>query len=247
MTIYDDDEVCVLTRIWSDNYFHFMTEILDKILIMESANYTGKYMLFLSSWAKEIVGLIGINPNRIIWIRKDEDEKILLIRRALVIEGFGVWLKKGIQTLNKYGQEMNKLYGNIQGYPEKIYLKRVGKRKLLNAEDLLIKYGFFTVVPEKISLEEEIKYFANAQTVVIPHGAAMANVIFLRDRMNVIEIFPRNWVNLASLPIIESKNINYHMLVESGLGNSSKNGQTEDYSIDVNLLKLTLNNIGDVV
>lgn len=240
-SIYED--TCVLTRIWNANYFHFMCEILDKILFAESVGYNGKYMLFYFPWVKDILALAGIDDKRVIYVKKEDENKIFLIKNAFEIEGFTLGSKKGLPYLNKFATMMISKYGNNPCYPKKIYIKRVGKRKLLGADERLKEFDFSIVIPEEITIEEEVKYFANAEVVFMPHGAALANVVFLREKMCLIEAFPYNWVNLVSMPIIESKDIKYHMLVEDGMGISNKSGQKDDFKINDSLLKNVLKNI----
>ncbi len=78
-----------------------------------------------------------------------------------------------------------------------VYLSRnkYDGRRISNEDDLLKileKYGFHTVYPEELSMAEQISLFRNAEVIVSPHGASLANTIFCKN-VTLIEIFNQNY------------------------------------------------------
>jgi capsular polysaccharide biosynthesis protein len=70
------------------------------------------------------------------------------------------------------------------------------KRCLLNENELyncLSKYGFNKYVLEKMSIEEQIDLFYDAEYVVGAHGAGLTNLVF-SENAKVLEIFPSDFV-----------------------------------------------------
>lgn len=77
--------------------------------------------------------------------------------------------------------------------PERIFVSRRGAsmRQLKNEKevaDYLQERGFVTVQPEEYSLAEQAHLFDSARVVVAQHGAALANLMYMREGL-VIEIF----------------------------------------------------------
>ena len=62
--------------------------------------------------------------------------------------------------------------------------------------EALAKFGFRTIDPQTLSLDEQIATFAKCGFMVSPHGAGLTNMIFRRGApMNVVEIFNFNLIN----------------------------------------------------
>ena len=64
-------------------------------------------------------------------------------------------------------------------------------RKVLNESDLiklLQKYNYEIIDCATLSIKEQIKQFSEAKNIIIPNGAAITNLLFVPDAINVIEI-----------------------------------------------------------
>jgi capsular polysaccharide biosynthesis protein len=59
----------------------------------------------------------------------------------------------------------------------------------------LSKRGFAMVDPGQLSVQEQIDHFAAARVVVAPHGAALANLVFCRPGVRVLELFAPGFVS----------------------------------------------------
>jgi capsular polysaccharide biosynthesis protein len=79
------------------------------------------------------------------------------------------------------------------GGQNRVYLSRRGmaKRRFSDEEALEIalrRMGFMIVAPERLSVDEQIGLFTNADVVVGFTGAGFANVIYCRPKARIIEI-----------------------------------------------------------
>ena len=94
------------------------------------------------------------------------------------------------------------------GPRQRIYIDRrnASRRRLANeAEivDILAARGFVAVKPEAMSFQEQAQLCADAEIIVGPHGAGLANMVFADAGTRVIELMPLgapNWCyrNLAA-------------------------------------------------
>jgi len=88
---------------------------------------------------------------------------------------------------------LQKLTGESGSDFDRLYITRRGAnmRRLKNEDeviDFLQEHGFVSIRPEEYGLAEQAQLFDSAQVVVAQHGAALANLIYMRDGA-VIEIF----------------------------------------------------------
>jgi hypothetical protein len=82
--------------------------------------------------------------------------------------------------------------------PVRIYISRTlpSARVIANEEELLpglLEMGFQICRLEKMSFEEQVRLFRNAEVVVGPHGAGFTNLIFSKPSTRVFEILAKGY------------------------------------------------------
>ena len=93
---------------------------------------------------------------------------------------------------------------NNQHRSRKIYISRAkaGSRRILNEDELLEfldKFGYERILLEDISIRHASQIMAEAEAIIAPHGAGLANIVFAPPGAKVLEIFnahltPGYWV-----------------------------------------------------
>ena len=126
-------------------------------------------------------------------------------------------------------------------YPEKLYIKRTGIRKLLGAEEILERNGFVTLVPELFPIAEQIRYFMNARIVFSAHGANTANALFMTPGSVLIESFPARWLNPCCTCELLSKGI-YYLPIFEDKESAAGEGYSSDYSLRPEMIESALVN-----
>ncbi len=191
--------VCILGNVFSRNFCHWHEEMM-KVIILEKIGYDCDYVIAeLPAFARELLGLIGIMPERILEVRRptrfraalfttpvsyhnvaDYPEVLLSLRESLLAAGrrgeadIGprLWLDRGKQT-------------------------RLG-RKLINEEEvcrLLARYGFERVDMGSLSVVNQIAIARNARVISGLHGAQFVHSQLLDPRSWVIECFSPMYLN----------------------------------------------------
>lgn len=243
------EKCCVLTRCWSSiNYCHYMQECMDKLWAMEECGFKGKYLLFDSEFAKEFIEILGIDLERIVWVDRQKDDILYVIKELHCVENVQGRSKKCAMVLERLSKKIiSNLHLDIKGlkdYPTRLYVKRIGRRKLLEGEEILKRYGFETIIPEELTLIEQIKHFYAADIVISPHGANSTNCLYMRKGTYFIETFGRKYVFAYYLQTLALRGVHYHMLVEFGQNAyDTSMDDHSDYSLDLPLLELTLQDI----
>ena len=89
----------------------------------------------------------------------------------------------------------------------KLYLSRSPKtvnwsRVLENEEEIvamLARRGFEAIDPAALSIEEQIRVFSQAGSIVAPHGSGLANIIFAPPECGIVDLMPDVWTDEASV------------------------------------------------
>lgn len=196
-----DDYVCPLTRLYSSfSFYHFLYEVLDKILIAEELAYNGKYMLFRTSYAEALIKLSGIEGERVIWIDENDSGKLFLLKKAFNVEGFMLGSLKGLSRLNKFADDVVLKFGASGDYPRRIFITQ---------DKAAPEPGFTAISPENYSPDEIMKFFFHADAVMSGDNQVIANALFMRRGSELIEKFPHNWGTLFLADVIASRGLKY--------------------------------------
>ena len=212
------------------NYFHWLFDILPKIIITKSLINLNKidyfYMPELQKFQKRTLSLLGIRNYKIIDSKKNkhlEATKIIIpdhpwyfkgtiFNAANSIPGWIVkWLRKSFLKFKRKKKSL------------KIFIDRSESEyshcKLVNNEeikDFLSKRGFKILRTGSLDFLKQVELFNNAKFVIGPHGAAFTNLVFCKPKTNVIEIKPKkqpnNYKNISILNDLNYYQINLRLL-----------------------------------
>jgi capsular polysaccharide biosynthesis protein len=102
-------------------------------------------------------------------------------------------------------------------FSEKVYISRqdAERRRVTNEDELmreLSQLGFERYEPGRLSLEDQITLFANADVIVGPHGLAYTNLIYASDA-TLIELFPENGATETYFVATEELGIDYEFFI----------------------------------
>ena len=200
-----DQDAVILRGPRDNNFYHFMVEKLPKVLAAGRLAPVTSRTVFVSRsmpFHVQSLRLVGIDGERCAFVNPALP---LRLRRATVIDDFGIWWKPH--------PEVKLIAGALRSSPRvdhcrRLYLDRraASKRRMVNQLDVaarLAEFGFKAVVLEHLPLDEQIETVAQAEMIVAPHGAGLTHVMFARPGLKVLEIFPEGWspqlfVRLAS-------------------------------------------------
>ena len=177
---------------WKSNGFgDFVLLMLPKMARIAGAKQNGRLMFSsLPSYLIQYCDLLQLErpvPN------VEIDKLIPVVEFADVIFGPGV-----IDGFVPLRSDIDKLVGlvtsSLPKSPHKrIYLRREGRRKIANEEELLPLFrrlGFKIIGDQHTDVLEQAALFREADVIVSPHGALLANLAFCRPGTMVVELFP---------------------------------------------------------
>jgi tellurite resistance-related uncharacterized protein len=220
----------------SENYFHWMFEILPRIYYIKNTGLkTNLYLLPKNKqFQKDSIKALNIPKNKIIDLNEKTHIKVkeVLFSSMPLHAGNEFFLKN--LFLRKYAKQKYEKY-------KKIYVCRgnVKYRKISNEKEVinfLEKKGFTSVTMDGLSVFEQAKIFNSAKVIVAPHGAALTNLVFCKKGTKVIEFFNSDYVNICYSTISNSLELDYnYFVVKKKIFNSKK-----DYFLDVKIIESML-------
>tara|TARA_Y100000590_G_scaffold462135_1_gene625472 strand:- start:766 stop:1842 length:1077 start_codon:yes stop_codon:yes gene_type:complete len=222
----------------NNNYFHWMFDILPRLILLEKfyklddINYF--YSPDIKQWQLSTLSIFNIKKNKLINSKKYKHitaDKILAISHP--------WYHKGyILDEAKYLPSwiMNDIYLKFYKHAEefdcndKIFIDRRESKfshcQIINDEeikDYLTKKGFSVYKISQLSFFEQIYLFQNAKIIIGAHGAAFTNLIFCKPKTKVIDIIPEDHPNTVDKTIGNFKNLNFNFIKTKKLSDNQKN------------------------
>ena len=196
-----DGTVCVLGNVFSRNFGHWHEELM-KVIVLEKTSYGCKYVIAkLPAFARELLGLIGIAPERILEVQRPVRFRAALFTTAVSYRNVAEY--PGVLS----GLREKLLAADCCGKSEigpRLWFDR-GKqtrlgRKLVNEEEvwqLLDRYSFKRVDMGSLSLLSQIAIARNARVISGLHGAQFVHAQLMNPHSWVIECFSPMYLNPA--------------------------------------------------
>lgn len=238
----------------NDNYFHWLFDILPRLIILEKFNELKNidyfYLPELKHFQLETLKLFNINKSQFINSKKYRH----IICNQLYATSHP-WHKRG--NILKECQNMpNWIFDEISkkliNYKKKfncnnkIFIDRRDSKfnhcQIINEEEIkqfLIKEGYSIYRVGEIDLFKQFYLFYNAKIVIGAHGAALANLIFCKKNTKVIEFFPKKHPNMVYKKISKIKNLKYNSLRSNNI--SYNDESSGDILVNLKKLKKLIN------
>jgi hypothetical protein len=226
----------VLVGPWAGNWYHWLLDLLPRAALLPLDDPDGKVLVpaNLSRAQDESLTLAGLPPDRRLPYRGGQVKADELVFPSFVAP-----------TGNPARWSLRWLRERLAPAPERhdrrLYASRAdaaGRRVVNEAElmPLLRERGFETILASELSLEEQLRAFAEAEVVLGPHGAGLAN-LFASTQARVIELHRSDAVNRCYFAQANAQQLEYWYL----LCEPAKRG---DLRVDLPQLERTLNAAG---
>lgn len=172
-------------NLWSNNYFHFVTELMASIIKISKEAY--EQILVQDKVPGYILGglgLLGLRNKASHWDGRPKDFPELLASPRARYDGYSN--SEDLALLN----DMLGVEGSAHS-SELIYVSREDavSRRVANENVIPSKYN--KVVLTGVSFERQVQLFRNAKVIIGPHGAGMTNMIWAQPGCRIIEFFGR--------------------------------------------------------
>jgi capsular polysaccharide biosynthesis protein len=238
-----DGEACVLGNFYSRNFFHWISEELVKVVLLERSGFDGRYVMnALPAFTGEFLGLLGVGP-----------ERIVVAQRPLRIRSAWYTTAISARRLHRYPGLFHDLRDALlrgvvplAGSPRRIWMDReLGVnnpgRELLNPDEvypLLDRYGFTVLDMAAHPVAGQLALASGAEALSGPHGAGFIHASFLAPRSAVIECFSPLFINPGIFEISRLLRHRYQMVAYENCYGGYQHGNR--LMVDVSQLELAL-------
>lgn len=234
----------------SDNYFHWLFDILPRFRLVELAGIDWHEMDYIlidnqTPFQKETISLFNIPREKILL----PSLPLCLQAEELIIPSYPgsvTWMPAwSCQWLR--GKILG-CHGEKTSTPgRRLYISRgrSGNRRLINEREVkeyLEKKGFKTVNLETLPIKKQAELLSEAEIVVSTHGSGLSNIVFCQPHTKVIEIFSPNYVYPCYWLVSNLVNLDYHYLLGEIIGSHHfhsllyPDNRLEDIYSDINVL-----------
>lgn len=193
--------VAVIAQSGSGNYYHWMTEILPRVALLEQENISYDYIYVPElkyTFQKDSLYALGITTDQIL---EGNDETCIEPDLLIIpsVPSFSTvspyWVIKFLRDSFLNNHVNTQINTQKCSNFNKIFISRKNAplRKIANELTFvnLLKdtYGIQPIILEDYSIQEQAQIFAHADLIIAAHGAGLTNLLFARPGTMVIEIF----------------------------------------------------------
>lgn len=228
--------IAILHRCTEDGYGHFIRDVMGGFYQLKLANITPDfYVLPLNTpFQAQMYELLKIPKERII----PTSSKQLLHAKELIIHTpisdyeiieYRQYMHFRSFILPLYIYDMyESLFPNLAQIPaeKKLFLTRpaASNRNIENlheVEEIFESFGYEIILPDALSLKEQMQLFASAKIIASMHGSGLNNALFAKKGIKVLEIFSQYYHDCNPQFTLLARQCDYHYIV----------GQTRDISM----------------
>ncbi|MFB6273726.1 MAG: DUF563 domain-containing protein [Salinibacter sp.] len=224
----------------AEGYFHWMFDVLPRLHLLSQADgeisNDALFLLnnFRDGYQKETSRRAGIPDEQVVTLNEHPHVQA----SKLTVPSF-----PGISGhVPKWASDfVRSLFSDVLGDSQpqrRLYISRsrAGRRRVVNEDEVrsfLEPLGFETVHLETMPVVEQAKLMNEAEAVVGPHGAGLANLVFCKQSTTVIEMFSARYVNECYWSLSNHLSLDYYYYVADT--NDELRSQSSDGHFSVSL------------
>lgn len=245
------DSAFLLSAHHWDNYYHFVVDTLLRFVGLDEAGaLDGDTTLLLSSrpnrWQSEYLDLLEVGRRPIAHI--PELPRPLKVGQLVVAAPRRHRFICSQQAVESLKARIFSRLGLVNERRRRIYVTRrlAGRRRIVNESEVVAcvrRHGFEVRALEQMTVREQIQLFAEAETVVAPHGAGLVNLIYA-DRPHVIELLAEDhWSFGYFVTLTNTVGGRHTPIVAEGARSDARHfgfPSQDDFTVDVAALETAL-------
>ena len=225
------------------NYFHWFFDSLPKYFFYKKFYKFTKNDYFIVPNLKHNYQIESLKILKIKNIINAYDQKHIRTNK-LITMNFKHTINHPLWLINDLKKAFKINRFNLIKKQTKLFILREGinnlARGIENKEDLihfLRSKNFLIINPSKLSFLNEIKLFNSAKIIISSYGAALTNIIFCRNKANVIEL-KNTFTDDLYKNISKKAKLNYFSLISERI-KSNNVKRKWDGSINVSIRKIS--------
>lgn len=185
------------------NYGHFLIDALSGLAVLADRGWLVRFPALappLDPWQRALLDLM-LQPGEAV---EEIEAPIVLVDDLLFCSCMDHFLhgpNAPLQSVRSRILAGLKSQGAAPVSARRLYLSRrsQAKRVMVNEaalESALVDRGFVVIEPERLPVAEQIALFREADVIVGPTGAALANTLFMKQGAKMFELQPENYTGI---------------------------------------------------
>ena len=244
--------IAAINTPFSPNFHHWLLDCVPKFGLLQSAGWDLNNIDYFilpppdQPWHREVLEKLDIPARKVI----SSSTNLHLQAETLIVPSFSEPSRQPDLFNNtpeglKYVKAMfdNNAHQCIDK-PKKIVISRQAAkfRRLVNWDDVVIALaakGYVPVALENLSLSEQAALMREAESIIMPTGGGLANIVFCNPGTKIIELFSPSYLPPFASVIAGSLGLDYYALVGENFINStghSDEGASDDILISIKSL-----------
>jgi len=234
---------------WSKGYFHWFFDALPRLLI--GIRFEPTFVLILPQnfkgirFVEQSLKLLGIDESKVFYMGPWDVLEIRKLAYVTLTAQSGNYNGEVVQELrNLFLRSIRGRFGQVDSSSRsnRVFISRrkAISRRIIN-EDEVVKvvesFGFKVYVFEELEWEEQVSIMYNSKFLVAPHGAGLANMLFMNDGAGILEFLDVDGysTNLCYFALSDILNFDYYYQL------CKYDEKTKGFWVDVGKLKANLN------
>ncbi len=247
----------LVTLVAAGNYYHWLIDLLPRFLLVKAAaGGFDSFAHFLingshASYESASLNALGVPLRKVSYVNSRQRFRITSAMIPSMDHDSKTIAPWKIRVLQEWRDVL--LSDRPYSGSRRLYVSRnhAAVRRLLNEkklEPLLRAAGFTLVDLESHPWLEQVRLFANAEVILAPHGAGLANIAFCKPGTVITEISTRAGFREYFLRLASSGSLR-HRLIEAkprvqAKASSLRAVENEDMMLDEEKLRLFLRDLG---
>lgn len=197
-----------LSSRWTGNIYHFMYDSLARLSLVDQVKQYEDYPIVVDqsalrdSRSRCLLAILNINNRPLIEVGRNE---LVAVKRlvypspvawSLPYQGYslaGVMIRNTVTDMRK--KVLSKTFSSteVPVPSRKVFIERGNNNRLVNESDVscfFADHGYEIINTDSLSLEDEIRLFAESRCIVTTFGAALAHGLYCGKNAVIVSICP---------------------------------------------------------
>lgn len=210
------DEGILLSMPWHHNFYHWMIEVLPRLVSYDRCPSLQHLPLIVpksaSKFVAESLRLTG-HQSKSVFL----EDGVYRFKKLHMLSVLSSTMDVSPDALDWLNKKIVVAPSSLVR-PKRIYVSRCdAKIRFISNEpllaDVLSEFGFETIVMSKLPLADQIDVFRAAECIIGPHGAAFTNLAFSKPGAIFIEFFSKGHFSPSFNRIAAVRKLKYGFLV----------------------------------
>jgi capsular polysaccharide biosynthesis protein len=230
------------------NYYHWIVDLLPRLALIKSAGFDSFSRILVNDsrlpYEQASMQALGVPPEKVRHVHADDRFQIknaILPSMDHFSKTIAPWKIKCLRALR---DSIVSLQSTISSKRIYISRRRAAVRRVLNEKDfeqMLSDAGFVLIEVEALPWPEQVALFREAEVILAPHGAALANAVFCEPGTLIAEIGTRVGYKDFYLQLAASAKLRYRFLEATpdvpARASSRRAVENEDMIVDLETVR----------